>query len=90
MTRTDRQTDGFSALYSRYNQQVTVNAGCACRDKQRNWSTCVSILRQMAELEKPNIVSFEAINDMDCDRIGKQFPCVLYSIILQRKIRFSI
>ena len=22
---------------------------------------------------------------MDCDRIGEQFPCVLYSVILQRK-----
>ena len=24
--------------------------------------------------------------DMDCNRIGKQFLCVLYSVILQRKI----
>ena len=28
--------------------------------------------------------------DMDYDRIGEQFPCVLYSVILQRKIRFKI
>ena len=27
--------------------------------------------------------------DMDCYRIGEQFPCVLYSFILQRKICFS-
>ena len=27
--------------------------------------------------------------DMDCDRIGEQFPCILYSVILQRKICFT-
>ena len=29
------------------------------------------------------------LSNMDCDRIGEQFLCILYSIILQRKIRFS-
>ena len=27
--------------------------------------------------------------DMDCNLIGEQFPCILYNIILQRKIHFS-
>ena len=29
------------------------------------------------------------LSNMDCDCIGEQFPCVLYIVILQRKIHFS-
>ena len=50
---------------------------------------CVCILRQMAELEKRCCIrGYHALLliDMDSDCIGEQFPCILYSIILQRKI----